>query len=363
MFSEFTISSNKENILYKRIEEIQGKKLPILLFGASLRKDAIELFEKFNIDIYGFIDNDKEKQGKKLFGLNIFGFKEVLDRYNQNEVVIVIVANAGAQEIEQQINNAGWTQNIQKIDLSCIEVEDWNNYYNENIEKLKKVYNFLEDEYSKKIFSNIVNYRILNDRNLIKEICDIEENQYFDKEIIKIENDETFLDLGAFDGDTVENFIKRNNTYKKIISFEPNRDNYKKLYNKYNSNERVQMFNIGTFDKTTQLGFSSIGGKQAQVEEYGEETINVVDVDSFLCKENITFIKMDIEGSEKETIKGAETIIKKLKPKLAICIYHKKEDLFEIPLMIKELVPEYKIYIRHYSEAACDTVCYAILEK
>lgn len=69
---------------------------------------------------------------------------------------------------------------------------------------------------------------------------------------------------------------------------------------------------------------------------------------------------MDIEGSELEALKGSREIIKRCRPKLEICVYHKKEDLVEIPAFIKELVPEYKLYVRHYSNNAGETVLYAV---
>lgn len=84
-------------------------------------------------------------------------------------------------------------------------------------------------------------------------------------------------------------------------------------------------------------------------------------LDNLFIDTPITFIKMDIEGAEKESILGAKEIIKKYKPKLAICVYHKLEDIYMIPKMIKELVPEYKLYLRHHSLGMWETVCYACI--
>ncbi len=70
---------------------------------------------------------------------------------------------------------------------------------------------------------------------------------------------------------------------------------------------------------------------------------------------------MDIEGAERKTIEGAENIIKKYRPELAICVYHRADDIFEIPLAIKKLVPEYKLYLRQHSDSLLDTVLYATL--
>ena len=96
------------------------------------------------------------------------------------------------------------------------------------------------------------------------------------------------------------------------------------------------------------------------VDEYGADEIKVVTIDG-IVKEKVTFIKMDIEGSELKALHGAEQKIKKYKPKLAICIYHKVEDIIDIPSYIHSLVPEYKFYIRHYSFGQAETVLYAIV--
>lgn len=88
--------------------------------------------------------------------------------------------------------------------------------------------------------------------------------------------------------------------------------------------------------------------------------IETVALDETVYDRKPTYIKMDIEGAEQEALKGCKRIIQDYKPKLAICIYHKPDDLFEIPIMIKEMNPEYKLYVRQYADAWYDTVLYAV---
>jgi len=91
----------------------------------------------------------------------------------------------------------------------------------------------------------------------------------------------------------------------------------------------------------------------------GDTYIDTVSIDERFISEKVSFIKMDIEGAETEAIRGAMNIIKRDKPKLAISIYHKKEDIYEIPLLINEICPEYKFYLRHFSSHLCETVLLA----
>ena len=87
----------------------------------------------------------------------------------------------------------------------------------------------------------------------------------------------------------------------------------------------------------------------------------MVPLDDVLKNKKVTFVKMDIEGAEPQALRGAENIIRTQKPRLAICIYHDLKHLWEIPFYIKNLVPEYKIYLRHHTNLEYETVCYAII--
>ncbi len=93
----------------------------------------------------------------------------------------------------------------------------------------------------------------------------------------------------------------------------------------------------------------------------GNSTIEVDQLDAVLPEgEPATFIKMDLEGAEYHALEGAKQTIQRYRPKLAISVYHKPEDIWEIPGVILNIHPGYKLYLRHYSIAAAETVVYAI---
>lgn len=234
-------------------------------------------------------------------------------------------------------------------------------FFAENAQRVNNVLSWLSDEESKETYRKVIEFRITHDIKSAPKIYDTKE-QYFDKNIIKSKND-VFVDCGAFTGDTVDCFIDFcKNNYKSIISFEPDNFNHKELCNKNIKNMTV--FKAGVWNKSTHLSFISNGSNSRIVEgtDNNDNAIEVCAIDEVAeCKE-ATFIKMDIEGSEKKALMGARQTIIRNKPKLAICIYHSDEDMIGIAEYLHSLVPNYRLYVRHYFYEPIETVLYAVYE-
>jgi FkbM family methyltransferase len=200
------------------------------------------------------------------------------------------------------------------------------------------------------------------------EVLDIyEDNQYFCKDIISFDQNSVFIDVGAYLGDSLKPFLENTQNYcfKKAICFELNKSIYDKLCNiveEYNENikSRIEVINKGISDKEETINYISTEGS-SHIGSEGAEIGYLSTLDKCIADEMPTLIKMDIEGAELSALKGGSEIIKKFKPDLAICIYHKFQDVWEIPEYIKSLVPEYKIYFRHHSKTLIETVCYATI--
>lgn len=185
--------------------------------------------------------------------------------------------------------------------------------------------------------------------------------QYFAPEIMIPETDEVFADGGSLDGGDSLNFIKWcGGQYKAVYAFEPDVSNYKQLCHFAEQNYGVKAFQEGLWSGDDELCFMSGNRENCTVSDKGNVIVKVTSIDKRLKDLKPTFIKMDIEGSELEALCGSENVIKKFKPRLAICVYHKPEDILDIPQKILELNPEYKLYLRHYSYADTETVLYAV---
>ena len=202
--------------------------------------------------------------------------------------------------------------------------------------------------------------------------CGFEEvMQYFDKEIIvpRLSKNEVFIDAGCCNFGTSHHLLELNPNVKSIYAFEPDHENMKFVshvvqYNKvqhivklydfalWSSNEELEFW-VSDFNK----GASSVNSINSNTKISGRKLDDIV-----LPEDTVTFIKMDIEGAELEALKGSAEIIKRDKPKLAISIYHKKMDYVDIAEYICSLVPEYKLYMRHYTPIKHETVLYCVRE-
>lgn len=198
---------------------------------------------------------------------------------------------------------------------------------------------------------------------------DLIDEQYTYKNVINVGEGDTVLDCGACYGDTALYFANMNNNLGKIYSFEFLPENIE-IFNKnmdlnpkYRDNiELIQRPVSKTSGEKLYAVPNGPGTSITSNKSEGAVEIETISIDDFVQQNNISkidFIKMDIEGSEADALKGAIKTIRKFKPKLAICAYHKKDDLTVLPALIKEILPEYKLYLDHYTINFTETVLYA----
>lgn len=197
--------------------------------------------------------------------------------------------------------------------------------------------------------------------NLGMEYEKLNHRQYFDLPQLKSRQVETevFIDGGAYDGGTAIDFTKWSPGGGSVIAWEPDCDNQKKCRKLFEEKGLTyELISKGLWNEKAELRLK-MDQTASRITEDGDIRIEVDSIDN-LVKAPATFIKMDIEGSEYQALRGAEKTIQKYKPRLAICVYHKPEDIWELPWLIHEIHPEYRFYLRHYSFADNETVLYAL---
>lgn len=184
---------------------------------------------------------------------------------------------------------------------------------------------------------------------------------YFDEEIFEPRDEEIFVDAGCFHGETSKRFAEWAKSYKGILAFEPEKNKLDIISRMCEAENihNLSLVNAGLGSKNGRLAFSPTGleGCGSHFDKNGTNRMEVAALDS-LANDKISFLKMDIEGSELEALIGAKGTIQRDKPRMAICIYHKPEDIWEIPQYIKSIVPEYHMAVRHYMTYVYDTILY-----
>ena len=343
------------------ISKLKNENQLLVLFGAGEFGSLIyNYLKEAQIKVDYFCDNDHQKWGQYLCGLKVVSLDElsvISDKVN------FLITSAFYGSIENQLTTKGF-YNVYYLPLVFLH-----NYSREDIKiadnKIKELTGFLKDDKSKQIIKKLIKCRLTNNFTPMGSVADNACLQYFDPDIIKLTGEEVFVDGGAYNGDTINSLLRKSKgSFKMIHGFEPDEKTYHQLVDnmsRINGFKKIKLNQKGLYNKNTKIGFTFTNNMGSRIDNNLPNNIEVVSLDQYLTKsESVSFVKMDIEGAEKEAITGAKRVISKFKPKLAISIYHKPEDLWEIPLLIRSLNPHYQIYIRHYSPGNLETVCYGV---
>ena len=250
-----------------------------------------------------------------------------------------------------------------KLPIKSIDYwKDFADYYLKNKDSYSSLYNSLADEESKNTFEKIVNFRLSYDLSFMDGFTNCEYRQYFEDFLQLQPNGEVFVDVGGYDGYTSKEFIKRCPQFEKIYFFEPESKNINTAKNELQKYSNIVFFEKGLSNRTETLRFEHEKGSGSKVSETGSTIIEVDCLDN-LIKDRVTYIKMDIEGSESIALEGAKQTILNYHPRLAICVYHKPNDLIDIPNQVLAIRKDYTIYLRQYTEGTDEIVMFFMPKK
>lgn len=308
--------------------------------------DYYELIENIRKESYcseleEFLKDNEDNQGIIIFGAGIEGIrtKKLLDSCNRPAKLFCDNSVVGK---------------IEGLDVIKEEqlIKDYRNWV-----VILSTRSVLVDIYSQLLRSGFPRKRILFP--MYYHLVASNGIQYFDV-LPPVEN-EVFVDAGSYNGDTIKEFIKwTTGLYKRIYSFEANNEMFD-VINKYIESENVKNIIFtpkATWSKKDKLNFVK-DSSASRIGIEGGVSVEAIDIDSVVGDDKVTYIKMDVEGSELQSLKGAQNIIRKYKPRLAISVYHRPDDIIEIAEYILTLNPDYKLLLRQYNSNFWETILYA----
>lgn len=324
--------------------------LPVIVFGAAENaRIAAEKLAEQGVEVSGYaVDEKYYKPGQTYLGLPVYNFDE-LARTPKKHIFVngIGVGNFG------RVRHFADDESILKYDFASSVADITYDYVLENYQKFFVTYNLLEDDFSRKTMLAYLKAQITRNPDDIHDVTVPAEyfNEITRNVINKFFEGGVYLDCGAYTGDTIRKFIDfTGGNYEKIFAFEPNQNNFAKLENLIKTQEykNVEVFNCGVWSEKTQLHFEQ-GGIGSHFDEHGDFTVAVDTIDNIVGDTKIDFIKMDIEGSELEALKGALKTLKHSRPMMAICVYHKKDDLIVLPQFMKNIYGNCRFYLRKHT--------------
>ena len=323
-------------------DKLKTASKPIVLYGMGNGADKIlDIFAQKGIACAGVFASDDFVRGQSFRGMPVRRYSEMRAVYE--DFIIVVAFATSRPEVLARIFELAQVHAVLAPDVPVAGITRFSReFYELHREKFEQVYNLLIDAPSKACYERIINFKIGGDIHLLKPFFE-KEKVY--RDLLHLQG-ERIVDLGAYDGDTVREFMAADEQYQSIIALEPDTKNYKKLARNCKGLRDVETFNLGAWDKEATARFGAEASRNSAVGVNGTQ-VKLTSVDA-LVKEPITLLKMDIEGSEAKAIAGAKQTLQTCLPKLYICAYHRSEDLFALPLQIHELCPAYRFYFCHH---------------
>jgi len=355
----------RENEFHAALRNISspGKNLYIFGFGFGARQ-VVFLLQKWNIDFAGYaVNRTYYYTAEKLFCI-----EDVLEKAEDHSVNLIIAFKGYHPDVFKNEQHK-----ISKIiDMDCFagmthydgEILFSFQWLQHHTDFLENFYSSLADDLSRRTLVAYCNQKISMNYKYLSGLQ--QKNQYFDSDIISFSEHEIFVDCGAYIGDSALAFIEalkkqKLNSYDRIISIEPCAENFEKMKKLELHGHQCLCEGVSNCKKRVYFCEEKDSSSVSRGDS-GSCSIEVDTIDNILDGTSATIIKMDVEGEELHALQGAEKTIRKYKPVLAVCLYHKAEDLTTIPQYIHSLVPEYSFYLRSYERSATEMVLYAVLQ-
>lgn len=343
---------------------------PILIYGAgSCGREACRILNREGYQVDGFVDL-KADQLKEVDGVPCWApdAPELLKKAQAGNSLLLAVFNYAVdlEPIQKLMEDKGFSKIISYYEFMEMMKVESNPYWfspRTEVKKWTDQWRALEDLWADKrsheIYLETLKFRLTFGRGLLNQ-PDLS-HSYFPEDIPPLPRKLRMVDGGGFTGDTILNLINNGFDFESLAVFEPDPENFLKLKSTVESLRlnQVQLFCSGLGSSTEKSHFEAGKGGSSCRSESGE-LIDIISIDEALAGFNPNFIKMDIEGSELSALNGAAKTIEQSGCRLAICTYHRPNDLWEIALQLKKSKNKYRFYLRYHGYNGFDQVLYAV---
>ena len=324
---------------------LSGTDKPIIMYGMGNGADKIiSRLDSIGKTVSDFFASDGFVRGHSFHGKVVLSFDEIKEKYK--DFIILISFGSCLDDVLERFYFLDENYEVYAPDVPVCEGETFDlSFFKKHEAEINKARDCFCDGFSKETFDEIINYKLSGKISRLKK-TDVESGTEY-KDILK-KSYEKIVDCGAYTGDTAKEFLSHFSGVKKIICVEPDEKSFRKLSEFAQTENTVIPVNACAWNENGKIFFDKSGNRNSNIFSRISkkcEYVNTLTVDS-LTDGKADFIKYDVEGAEYYAINGSQNTIRTSFPDLKIAAYHRSEDIFSLPLLIKEICPDYDLFLR-----------------
>ncbi|MFC5476716.1 FkbM family methyltransferase [Massilia suwonensis] len=355
------------NAIRKTLSDSRG----VLVFGAGNNGRRIaSLLPSQGCPVLGFIDEVAENQGKLIADLPVHSLEAASQLYGPDVAIVVSIFNPAHSFVKtrKKLGLHGWTS-LSIFHLCLLYPDTFLPFYSagvsdailQNRQTYETLYRSLVDDRSKDELIAHLKFRLFADFDALPDPIGLDFAHIKDR----LADDIAFIDGGAFDGDSIQAFLKvAGDRFASIVAYEPDSRNFSKLSAFCQSlppsvRDRIGIRNKGVWSHGGRIGFNETSTPGSSFHPEAVNTVEVVSLDEDIQLESAAFIKLDVEGAEMASLHGARNIIQRGEAIFSIAVYHEPDDLWKIPQLIEQYNEHYRFGLRSHGYDGADLMLYA----
>lgn len=333
---------------------LASTKKTVVMYGMGNGADKIlSICKKYSIEIADFFASDGFVRGHSFHQKTVLSFSDVKEKYGADNIIVLLSFASCLPDVLQLFKSVGKECEMYAPDVPVCGEEIFTlDFFNTHKQDILAVRDMLEDQESRRIYDNVILYKLTGK---ISYLFDAENDKSESFDLLGAKDFKICADIGAYNGDTARELLDVNPQIQKIYAFEPDHRSFKKLFSfcsGYEGASQIIPINAAAWSQNTTITFGDEGNRNsgifAPTKTAKPVEVTALSPDGIFENDKIDYIKYDVEGAEREAIIGSIRTITNSRPALLISAYHRSEDIFAIPLLIKSIRPDYKLYYRRY---------------
>jgi len=358
-------------------EQLRTSDGAVVLFGAGrLGQLCARALARAGVPLRAFCDGNSRLQGTTVAGVEVLAPAEAARRFGGALFVVAIWTGTARESMLERVaflRGLGCAHVTSYAPLVWAHGAEEAPFHSFDLPTrtlaaaapLRELALRLADDASRRVFLAALRQRL---RGIFDATAPAAE-QYFPADIVRLSEDEVFVDGGAFDGDTLADFVGRvGERFAHYHAFEPDAANRVRLMGRLEGlpaavREKITIHPLALHAESATLSFTDQGGPTSHVGTGGNTSVRGERLDAILAVQRLSFLKLDVEGAERAALAGAKASITQHRPQVAACVYHEPNDLWEIPQRLAALLPNSRFYLRQHGFDGWETVVYVVPQK